>query len=39
MERFFNFLKSAVSVLTIVLQVIATVLAAYDATQAETAGA
>lgn len=36
---FFNFLKSAIRVLTVVLQVLATVASAYDATQADTAGA
>jgi hypothetical protein len=36
---FFKFLKSAIRVLTIVLQVLATMAAAYDATQADTAGA
>lgn len=36
---FFNFLKSVVKVLTIALQVLATVIAAIDATQADTAGA
>jgi hypothetical protein len=36
---FFKFLKSAVNVLTVLLQVLATVVAAWDATQADTARA
>lgn len=36
---FFNFLKSAIRVLTVVLNVLVTVVNSYDATQADTARA
>jgi hypothetical protein len=36
---FFNFLKTAIRVLTVLLQVLATMSAAYDASQADTARA
>jgi len=36
---FFKFLKSAIRVLTVAVQVLATIVAAWDATQAGTAGA
>lgn len=39
MARFFKFLKTAQYLISIALKVVTTMLAAYEATQADTAGA